>query len=158
VQLRHKRHMLQSLSHFLVPYIGALLWSTIEVCTMLQSRPAPPCAMVFGTSFCHSVNCLAFCAQLSGREASYVCTYTQLLVHFVCMECHAITGCMACATSASCPKVCSSNLLSWLGTHSPSPSCTYCYSFTIFFANHMHCTAKLIQLLTVSITLTSLVE
>jgi hypothetical protein len=30
------------------------------------------------------------------------------------MECHAITGCMACTTSASCPKVCSSNLLSWL--------------------------------------------
>jgi len=64
VQLKHMRHMLQSLSHFLVPYIGALLWPTIQVCTLLQSPPAPPCAMVFGTSFCHSVNCLAFGAKL----------------------------------------------------------------------------------------------
>ncbi len=64
MQLRHVWHMLQSLSHFLVPYIGALLWPTIQVCTLLQSPPTPPCAMVFRTSFCHSVNCLAFGAKL----------------------------------------------------------------------------------------------
>ncbi len=62
--LRHRQHMLQSLSHFLVPYIGALLWPTIQVCSLFNHLKHLLVAMVFGTSFSHSVNCLVFGAKL----------------------------------------------------------------------------------------------